>query len=129
MYKKHWLVFSFSMVIGLSGCVHIYSEPPRPIKIEDGSSVDLMTQLAPAELIWNSMQRLGCRRTDVIYPEVLEKSPNFQAGKGYIATGFVKERWTAHGCGMKIPYIVDIKANKQNDGGSDVYIRRETGGS
>lgn len=128
MNRKFWLLCL--VVLGLSGCISVYREPPtRPVKIEDGSSVDLQTQLAPAELIWNSMQRLGCRQTDVLYPEVLEKSSNFQAAKGYIIAGSVKERWVAHGCGMKIPYIVEIKANKQNEGGSDIYIRRENGGS
>ena len=112
-----------------SGCAVIYKEPTRPVKIEKGSAVDLRTQLDGAELVWNSMQRLGCRQTDVIYPEVLEKSSDFQAGTGYVIKGQVKERWVAHGCNMKIPYIIYLKANKQNEGGSDIYIRRESGGS
>ncbi|MES2770462.1 MAG: hypothetical protein V4623_00530 [Pseudomonadota bacterium] len=113
----------------LTGCITIYREPTRPVKMEKGSAVDLRTQLDAVELVWNSMQRLGCRQTDVIYPEVLEKTPDFQAGSGYVVKGQVKERWMAHGCGLKIPYIVDLNAGKQNVGGTDIYIRREAGGS
>lgn len=117
------------IVSSLSGCVVIQKEPLRPVKMEKGSAVDLRTQLDAAELVWNSMQRMGCRQTDVIYPEILEKTPDFQAGTGYVIKGHVKERWVAHGCNMKVPYIVDLKANKQNEGGTDIYIRREGGGS
>ena len=28
---------------------------------------------------------------------------------------------------MKVSYIVDLKANKQNEGGSDIYVRKEAG--
>ena len=116
-------------VVIFSGCVVINREPTRPVKMEKGSAVDLRTQLDAAELVWSSMQRLGCRQTDVIFPEVLEKTPDFQAGKGYVIQGSVKERWVAHGCNMKVPYICDFTANKKNEGGTDVYIRRESGGS
>ena len=135
-FMGNYLVMSarlFFVVLGatvaiFSGCAVIHN-PTRPVKIEKGSAVDLRTQLDAAELVWNSMQRLGCRQTDVIYPEILEKTPDFQAGTGYVIKGQVKERWVAHGCNMKIPYTVDLKANKQNEGGSDIYIRRESGGS
>ncbi len=113
----------------LFGCAAINREPVRPVTMEKGSSVDLRTQFDAGELLWNSMQRSGCRQTDAVFPEVLEKSSDFQMGKGYVAQGFVKERWVAHGCGMKIPYIVEFRVNKKNEGGSDVYIRRELGGS
>jgi hypothetical protein len=46
-----------------------------------------------------------------------------------VARGRVKERWIAHGCKMKIPYLVEFIASKPNAGGTDVYIRREQGGS
>jgi hypothetical protein len=129
MNKCFFYISLSAMVACLSGCVVIQKEPTRPVKMEKGSAVDLRTQLDAAELVWNSMQRLGCRQTDVIYPEILEKSTDFQAGKGYVIKGQVKERWVAHGCNMKVPYIIDLKANKQNEGGTDIYIRREGGGS
>ena len=117
------------MIAVLSGCAVPHKEPARPIKMDDGSAVDSRTQYDAAELIWYSMQRVGCRQTDSIHPEILEKTPNFQAGKGYVITGEVKERWIAYGCNTKIPYIVGFKANKQNAGGSDITIRREFSGA
>ena len=117
------------LVVALSGCAIPYKEPTRPIKMEEGSAVDLRTQYDAAELVWNSMQRIGCRQTDVIHPEIFEKTPDFQAGKGYVITGQVKERWIAYGCNTKIPYIIEFKANKQNAGGSDITIRREFSGA
>ena len=128
--NQRFFSIALSVIVAcLSGCVVIHKEPTRPVKMEKGSVVDLRTQLDAAELVWHSMQRLGCRQTDVIYPEILEKTSDFQAGTGYVIKGQVKERWVAHGCNMKVPYIVDLKANKQNEGGTDIYIRREGGGS
>lgn len=129
MNKSFFPIALCSILITLSGCVVIHKEPIRPVKMQKGSAVDLRTQLDATELLWNSMQRQGCAQTDVIYPEILQKSPDFEAGKGYIIKGQVKERWVAHGCNMKIPYIIDLKANKQNEGGTDIYIQREGGGS
>lgn len=129
MNKRFFTAALCAIVAGLSGCVVIYNEPTHPVKMEKGSAVDLRTQLDAADIVWNSMQRLGCRQTDVIYPEILEKTSDFQAGTGYIIKGQVKERWVAHGCNMKVPYIVDLKAKKQNEGGTDIYIRRERRGS
>ncbi len=117
------------LAFSLTACVVINREPTRPIKIEKGSAVDLRTQYDAAELVWNSMQRLGCRQTDVIFPEIIEKSSDFQRGEGYVVQGQVTERWVAHGCNMKTPYLVDFIANKPNAGGTNVYIRREKGGS
>ena len=116
------------IALNLIGCA-VNTERSRPVRIEVGSAVDLRTQLGAAELIWSSMQRLGCRQTDVIYPELLERSPDFEAGKGFVAKGQVKERWVAHGCATEVPYIVYLKANRQHAGGTDVYIQRERGGS
>lgn len=129
MNQRFFSIALCAMVACLSGCVVIHKEPSRPVKIEKGSAVDLRTQFDAAELVWHSMQRLGCHQTDVIYPEILEKTSDFQAGSGYVIKGQVKERWVVHGCNMKIPYVVDLKANKQNEGGTDIFIRREGGGS
>lgn len=63
----------------LSGCGALYKDPSRPVKMEKGSAVDLRTQLDAAELVWNSMQRLGCRQTDVICPEIIEKKSRLQS--------------------------------------------------
>ena len=113
----------------LTSCVVITREPSRPVKIEKGSAVDLRTALDAAELVWNSMQRLGCRQTDVIFPTIIEKSADFQAGEGRVVKGRVKERWVARGCNTEVPYIVDFFAEHDNVGGSGIYIRREKGGS
>ena len=126
MNKTLCMLTLFAMIASLSGCGVMHRKPLHPVKIEKGSSVDLRTQLDAANLVWNSMQRLGCRQTDVIYPEILEKTPDFEPGKGYVIKGQVTERWVAHGCNMKVSYIVDLKANKQNVGGSDIYVRKET---
>ncbi len=117
------------IVLFLTSCVVITREPSRPVKIEKGSSVDLRTALDAAELVWNSMQRLGCRQTDVILPELIEKSPDFQAGEGRVLKGRVKERWVAHGCNTEVSYIVDFFFEKDNVGGTGIYVRREKGGS
>ena len=122
-------LLAISLVFFLTACVAITREPTRPIKIEKGSAVDLRTQYDAAELVWNSMQRLGCRQTDVIFPEVVEKSSDFQVGEGYVVQGRVKERWVAQGCNIKISYLVEFIAGKPNAGGTDIYIRREKGES
>ena len=129
MRTNYFAVALCIMTASLSGCVIINKNASRPIKMERGSAVDLKTQFGAADLIWLSMQRLGCPQTDTIYPETMEKSTDFQAGTGYVITGYVKERWIARGCNMQVPYIVDIKANKQSEYGSDIYIRREHGGN
>ncbi len=111
----------------LSGCLSLPSkpEPARPIKMETGSAVDLRTQLDAAEMVWNSMQRNGCRQTDTVYPELIEKSTDFKAGKGYVEKGRIAERWVAHGCGKQVPYVVTFAADKMNPGGSDIMIYTE----
>ncbi len=112
----------------LSGCLSLPSklEPTRPIQMKEGSAVDLRTQLDASEMIWKSMQRDGCRQTDSLHPDgVIEKSPDFKAGKGYIETGRIAERWVAHGCGKQVPYVVGFTAEKQNPGGSGIVIYKE----
>ena len=77
----------FATIASLSGCGVMHREPIRPVKMEKGSAVDLRTQLDAADLVWNSMQRLGCRQTDVIYPEVLEKTPDLRLAKDMSSKG------------------------------------------
>lgn len=111
----------------LSGCLSIPSKPAPShlIKMEAGSAVDLRTQLDAANMVSNSMERNGCRQTDTIYPELIEKSPDFKAGKGYVEKGRIAERWVAHGCDKQVPYIVTFTANKMNQGGSDITTYTE----
>lgn len=122
-------ITAISIALCVTSCAVIHQEASRPVKIEDGSAVDLRTALDAAELVWNSMQRNGCRQTDVIVPTTMEKSPDFKAGEGRVVQGRVKERWVARGCKVEVPYIVDFIANKNNVGGTDIYVRREKGGS
>lgn len=120
---------AISVALFLTSCVVIHREPTRPVKMEKGSAVDLRTALDAADLVWNSMQRIGCRQTDVIVPTTMAKSSDFQAGEGRVVQGRVKERWVARGCNIEVPYIVEFIANKNNVGGTDINIRREKGGS
>lgn len=93
------------------------------VKLDGESAVDTQTQMGAAELVWYSMQRNGCVRTEKITAAIIEKSSDFQAASGYVAAGRVRERWIAHGCGQQVPYFVDFIAGKKTVGGANIYIQ------
>ena len=93
------------------------------VKMDGQSAVDLKTQMGAAELVWYSMQRNGCVRTEKITASIIDKSPDFQAAPGFVAAGRVRERWIASGCGKQVPYFVDFIAGKQTEGGATIYIQ------
>lgn len=71
------------------------------------------------------MQRKGCSKTESIHASLLAKSSDFVAAPGFVATGQVRERWIANGCGQKIAYLVDFHAGKQGPNGTNIYIQTE----
>lgn len=104
------------LVIAASALTHCAVAPSVPVNGKTVTSPTL--QRDTVRLISIAFQaKTGCPKIEVVDAEILSVAPDVSGnGEGAVTKGIIKERWTAAGCGQRLP--LEVTFTPDGKGGS-----------
>ncbi len=87
-------------------------------QMNPGSAVELGVSARATDMVRRSVRNRGCAQVDEITPTTLDTTPDFAPRPAYVASGGVRERWVARGCGRDFVFLVEFWANGR--GGTNI---------